>query len=293
MNIREYLGELARQGEVRYCPNPGNAGDSLIAMATFQLLGETGVRYRFLDERTLVPETTTLLYAGGGNLIHERSYSSAIIRRYHARVRRLVVLPHTVRGNEDLLAELGPNVEIITREETSFRHVARNVRGAGVLLMDDLAFSLDVGRLLGEPSPVLGPLMRGELTRKSFRRFLQGSLRARAVRPARTPGPGRTLNVFRRDGEATDVPLPPRNYDLPRIFEYGTYNPAVCRLGAVALLRALSRFDLIRTNRLHVSVAGALLGKSVELYPNNYDKNEAVYRFSMEGRLPNVRWMGR
>ena len=42
---------------------------------------------------------------------------------------------------------------------------------------------------------------------------------------------------------------------------------------------------------LHLAIAGALLGKPVECYPNSYFKNEAVYHFSMKDRFPNVQWM--
>jgi len=38
----------------------------------------------------------------------------------------------------------------------------------------------------------------------------------------------------------------------------------------------------IYTDRLHMSILGAILGKNVTLYPNRYFKNRAVYRFSLK-----------
>ena len=41
-----------------------------------------------------------------------------------------------------------------------------------------------------------------------------------------------------------------------------------------------------------MAIAGALTGRTVKFYPNNYYKCEAVYRSSMQERFPNVHWMG-
>lgn len=56
----------------------------------------------------------------------------------------MVILPHTINTHEDLLQELGNNVEIICREQISYNHVKRLATKANIMLMDDLAFSLDV-----------------------------------------------------------------------------------------------------------------------------------------------------
>ena len=59
---------------------------------------------------------------------------------------------------------------------------------------------------------------------------------------------------------------------------------------AAYLLRVVDSFDVVRSDRLHVAIAGALLGKEVELYPNSTFKNRAVYDFSLE-RFTNVRFV--
>jgi SAM-dependent methyltransferase len=56
------------------------------------------------------------------------------------------------------------------------------------------------------------------------------------------------------------------------------------------LLRAVDQFETIRTDRLHVAVAGVLLGKKVEIYPNSYFKNRAMYDFSFK-RYPGARFI--
>jgi exopolysaccharide biosynthesis predicted pyruvyltransferase EpsI len=49
------------------------------------------------------------------------------------------------------------------------------------------------------------------------------------------------------------------------------------------LLGTIGRADVIVTNRLHIGVAGALLGKRVRLYDNSYGKIRDVYQASLKG----------
>lgn len=97
---------------------------------------------------------------------------------------------------------------------------------------------------------------------------------------------------MRTDVERTDHDVPPVNVDASRIFEHGVFPPSRARKATVFLLAYLSHFERIFTNRLHLGILGALLGKEVRFYPNSYYKNRAVYRFSMAERFPNVSWEG-
>lgn len=226
------------------------------------------------------------------------------VRDHHATARKFVILPSTINGNTELLEELGANVDVICREEESFRHVRRHARRANVMLMDDMAFSLDVrrtlarkppgvvrrlagmtvDRLLGrEPAPRLSPLLS-----LRTRRFLLRHA-ARTIGSAEWRG---VLNCFRTDAERTDAPIPRHNVDASRVFAWGVGPEEIAHAASHGLLRFVDRYNCIRTNRLHVAIAGALLGKRVHFYPNSYYKCREVYQFSMKGRFPNVTWLG-
>ena len=62
------------------------------------------------------------------------------------------------------------------------------------------------------------------------------------------------------------------------------------RLAARDFLAIADRYDEIRTNRLHVAIAGALLGKRVFMHDNSYGKNRAVWEHSLAGRFPDIAW---
>lgn len=53
----------------------------------------------------------------------------------------------------------------------------------------------------------------------------------------------------------------------------------------------LSGFDKIVTDRMHIAIAGGMLGKQVELFPGNYGKANAVYDLSLKSNYPNVAMM--
>ena len=87
------------------------------------------------------------------------------------------------------------------------------------------------------------------------------------------------LNAFRLDKESILHTLPESNHDLS------------CRGYATKplkeLIDVLQKYVQINTDRLHVAICAALLGKQVRLFPNSYYKNKAVYDYSLK-RFPNV-----
>lgn len=72
------------------------------------------------------------------------------------------------------------------------------------------------------------------------------------------------------------------------------YNIDISRAGnhfsdAQALFRILNTYDQIETDRMHVAIAGAMLGRQVTLYPSNYAKIPDLFRSSLAPHFPNVR----
>ena len=290
--LEEYLESL---GDAPLCfkPNPGNAGDSTLTHATFQLLHKLGKHFRLFGRRSYRPGRSILVYAGGGNLTYY-DHARKFILKHHRSAQRLVILPHTICHNEPLLGELGSNVDLICREEISFDHVRKHARRANVLLMEDVAFHLDVRDTLDTDTDRLLPkLLSRHLLETPLRNAgrLLLSVTARGHRQAANEDGG-ILNCFRTDIEKSSIEIPRDNIDLSVRFAFGTHDEAVCRYASALVFRFINRFDEIRTNRLHIAIAGALLGKKVRFHSNSYYKCKAVYDYSMKHRFPNVEWMG-
>ena len=291
IDIKLYLDSLKKYETVYFCPNPGNAGDSLLAHVTYELFDEYNIKYQILKEQGFNPTDKILLYGGGGNLVPYYPHARNFILKYHRLVKKLIILPHSIDGNEDLLKKLDENVDIITREEVTYNHVKKNALRANVFLADDLGFSLNVEKILSKMPRFSLHLVNLKLP---VRILLQGNyteMKHRARKLFQNEKK-HVLNCFRTDQEKTDIDIPSDNVDLSSIFSYGVDSKEKAFYVCYRLLNFINSYEEIRTNRLHVAIAGALLGKEVKLYSNSYYKCEAVYEFSIKGRFPNVTWMG-
>ncbi len=274
-----------RGQRILFAPNPGNAGDSVIACAEYQLFDRLGIDYQViaLDVSCAVTAGAIVFYGGGGNLVKPYPNARDFIARHHRGVKRLVVLPHTVLAYSELLSAFGDNVDIICREQFSYDYVLRFVSSANVHLMDDAAFLLDVKRLSTKVAVTDGAWFNRPLrAAKRAVRVLLHSLRNRRQ--------GKTLNSFRGDVEGTGRSGAEANFDVSQMLAADTMSPLDSVLTARSMVRFINRFDIVRTDRLHVCIVSLLLGKEVHFFDNSYGKNRAVYEQSMRGCFPSLKW---
>ncbi|MBT1443317.1 polysaccharide pyruvyl transferase family protein [Shewanella sp. JM162201] len=277
-----------------FVPNPGNAGDALINAASFQVFEQAGLNYQLMSPRALrkailggkTPQDLGLadkvvVLGGGGAFTANYSHSATLIRALHGAVRRLILLPCTVEGHESLLSQLGCNVSIFCRERVSFEHVQQHCHGPEVALHPDMAFSLQLPWLLGQPIGAVG-------LKKRLRLYFGKRAMTMLIQRRGTA----SLNAFRLDVESCARAIPPDNRDLSQLFSLGCQTRAQNLASAWSLLEQVARFEHINTNRLHVAVAAFLLGKRLDFYANSYFKNRAVYEYSMAGRAEQVNFIG-
>lgn len=90
------------------------------------------------------------------------------------------------------------------------------------------------------------------------------------------------LDAFRGDRESCGLPLPEGNVDVSVLGSSGD--------GEI-LPRLLRHLNVIRTDRAHVSICAAMLGKQTHIYPNAYHKVRGIYEYSLKA-LPNVTFHG-
>lgn len=79
------------------------------------------------------------------------------------------------------------------------------------------------------------------------------------------------LNAFRSDREAVTTQVPSDNDDISRTCE-----------SLDEWLWKISRSEIVRTDRAHVMIAAALLGKTVRYRPSNYHKVQAIAEFALQ-----------
>jgi len=254
IDIHDYLKQFSGK-RVNYIPNQGNAGDALIAAATYQLFEKHHIKYvtRFSDAEIEAIEGGIVFYGGGGNLVLHYYKCEQRVTKALPRCDQLVILPHTIQGHYRFLHHLPKKVTILCRDLNSY-HYVKNIYSAPeqVYLCDDLAFHFD-------------------------------------YQPYQNQGEG-IANMFRLDVEKTDITIPADNVDLssaikiPLIDSIETHHKFL----ADVFVKYIAQYQVVNTNRLHIGIAAANLGKKVTLHANSYWKNEAVFQLSMQNHYPNV-----
>ncbi len=269
VDIRKFLAEY--QGKkIKYVPNQGNAGDSFIALATLQVFDELELDYE-ICKPTEVFEDQIILYGGGGSLIRKYHRCKNFLLNNHEK-NNIVVLPHSFNDIDPLLDVLSEKVILIARENISYDYIkSKSKYPDNCLLSGDMAFYI-----------------------KNIDRYKNISCIGEC-------------NIFRFNDELSNsdrlVEVPEDNKDISVDFHRPMFmysnnlhlsddiNTQVKKNLSVAtdnIFSYLSKFQVVNTNRLHVGIAAALLGKTVNLYRGSYHKIAGVYEFSIAGKFNNV-----
>jgi exopolysaccharide biosynthesis predicted pyruvyltransferase EpsI len=259
--LRDY-----RNKSVLFLPNSGNAGDSLISTATMQLFRRLNIAYQAITLDAEVDGKTVIL-GGGGNFIPLYATIRNALERFAGRAKRIILLSHTIRGNEDLIADLPKEVMLICREVKSYDHVVGINPRCEVVLAHDMAFHLDPDELLNEDPDAA-----------EFQSVFLEKLKGEGRLPADI-GAASLSRFFRKDGESTGR-HPTDDLDISWLFEFGVW-PRNSEKSSWCFLEAIRLSQSVETDRLHVAIASSILGKPCRLHDNSYGKNWDVYRHSL------------
>jgi exopolysaccharide biosynthesis predicted pyruvyltransferase EpsI len=302
INLIDYLSRYKNKETIYLYPNAGNAGDALITAATILLFNQLQLTYKLIEnKKDFDPLGKIVFYGGGGNLIKYYSYARNFIEPHHKKIKKLIILSHTINSHEDLLAELGDNVDIIAREKYTYDFLNKHATKSHVFLAHDMVFYLNPDHILNYKLPCLISIITKIIYFKmisnkknlvSFRRLPEIKkieIKSSIYRLFRKK---KILYAFRKDIEKTNIPIPKYNIDLSKIFKLGEEYSPFLFYSSYKILNFINKYDIIHTNRLHVGISSAILGKITYLYPNSYYKNYAVYEHSLKNKYPNVLWMG-
>ena len=284
-DFSELRRELTKfDGErILFVPNYGNGGDALINLGATQFLDRIGVRYERGTSRSDC-RGRVVFYSGGGNLVQPYPNLKRFIERNESQCAAFVILPHTVRAYSSTLAAMGQHSTIFAREQASFDFLNKHLGGARALLSHDMAFMLDQNGLRGMRRPI-----PESFTRRRLRRRLVRALRSARMAVERARYGSGTLNAFRTDVEApSGRPRPPGNNDLSRLFAVDDMSEWSCATTARHLAKAIAPYEKVRTDRLHIAILSALIGKRVHMLDNSYGKNRDIFEHSIRDYFDNV-----
>ncbi len=268
------LGTLGRP--CLYIPNPGNAGDALIAAATWQLFEALALPVRSGGWQDVRAGDVVLL-GGGGNLVPlygDMAY--ALEACLTIGVREAVLLPHTVRGHEALLGRLDERFHLYCRDAPSLAHVRQAAPRACAHQAADLALGLSPTALLARQPRGVAQRIKALLHWAWIHR-LGRQQRWHAGSAALHPDAQGLLTVWRSDGEARTARGMVR-HDLSTLYRSDFRDRREVEWVAGRFLSVIARAEEVRTDRLHVAIGAQLMGRRAILKDNAYGKNFAVVR---------------
>ncbi|MDR3177622.1 MAG: glycosyltransferase [Campylobacteraceae bacterium] len=255
------LTELRKIGKFTYIINPGNMGDMLIASAAMQFFDKDKISYEKYDGRST---QESIVYSGGG--IWTKDYEGGWIQFLHifAEAKRIIILPSSFNNCEKLINIIDERFIIFCREKKSYDYLSAQKTDAKIILDHDMAFRMQ------------RDILNGEITIKSneinniLSHVIIGMAKVKYI-----------AKFMRKDCESagnyeTDLDLSSISYcDLTTSKEYIDFN-------AKLMLCVVDSVDAVITDRLHVGIAGMLMGKEVYLLDNSYGKLSGVYEQTMK-----------
>lgn len=254
------LSELQKLPLFTYIPNSGNLGDMLIAKATLDFFGANNIRYKMFSD---VPDDV-LVYGGGGQWTSDYKQHWLKWLDLFKQASRIVILPSSFNNCPELIDVLDERFVVFCREQKSYDYLMSAGTKAKIILDHDMALRMTKQALRG----------RVRVYGRSNRRALDSV--KNAIEFPRT-----VIKLMRTDCESAcgyDTDL-----DLSAV-RYGAATSSAHHIDFCAklMLMAVDCADAIITDRLHVGIAAALMGKEVYLLDNTYGKLSGVYQHSLK-----------
>lgn len=296
--------KLKSIGHFVYHPNPGNIGDVLIAVASVQMFEKLGLSYEMYNEKKNYDTPFNLVYGGGGAMVPNWGYLGYLSNLFsNKNISQCIILPHSMRKCDELISGMDSRFTIFCREEKSY-HYCRSINStAAIFLSNDMACYMDIRnyltwedarKKLPRPGCITSALAGVFLPRhcktrslcRAYRKSIDRLDKHTRQREQHLPDGRKLLLAMRNDSEADSSKLPATLTNIPNV-DVSRYGGSDCRwpefnnLLVTQFIKTLDRYDIIITDRLHVSIASILLGKQVIMIDNNYGKLSGVWQQSL------------
>lgn len=293
MNNKDQLENLVKgMAPFVYLPNCGNLGDLLIAEGARQYFKRLQVEWSEYDEKN-VPDHYNLVFAGGAKVTNEWGPGSKELKILaDRRIDNCLILPHSINGPREFLAELDERYVLVCREKTSLAFCKEHAPGVrSIPLCDDMAIALDLEQVERDCVD-LSALTMSDLTywedRTAFRILNEGfadDLRTRVYRSSVASEINgevkRVAFLMRKDKEKAAMYQTEHTFDISSAWSTMgrkmRFNANILK----AFSDALKVADVVVTDRLHVAIMAWHSGREVYMLDNSYKKLSGVYEQSL------------
>ena len=281
---------LASLGEFYFLPNKGNMGDYVIAASEFQFLEAKNLPYKVWNRKKDArgKQPFSFVYGGGGIWVsnYRKDYQEFIKIFRSPHLEKAVILPSSFKDCDDLMEVLDERFTVFCREKRSFEYCRSKNSKARFILAHDMVIGADFSnflRLYREGENMRNAAGNSRLLRRTIEKvwpfWAQVLVRAEsAVRQNQ----GNTVGwMLRRDSESTSAVVTDKGFDLSSFCDGKACCKGMDVLATTLFLSVINAFPVVVTDRLHVAICAAKLGRQVVMLDNSYGKLSAVYEQSL------------
>ncbi|MDW1925168.1 MULTISPECIES: polysaccharide pyruvyl transferase family protein [Vibrio] len=277
-NVKEVLIEIINlKSRVKYFPNRGNAGDSLINVGFYMLAESIGLDYEIINynEVEKISKDDVVITGGGGALVPEQL---TVLKCYEYIIEnsaKLIILPQSIYGVDDLVKRIRKQDVLFCREMHSLNYCQSITHDFELYIDDDMAFHVDFEKLKGikiNYSPELSLYNSFRFLIFNYHKLVGSKINSKIL-------------AFRCDREINSNILVSRkkHNDISAVARFAAGGVDESFYSAKKFLELIDLYEEIFTDRLHVVIAAGILGKRVFAYSNSYYKVEGIIEYSMSG----------
>lgn len=253
MEINNFFKNYHKR-EVDVLLNVGNRGDGLIIEGGRSLMKKHNIIFKELSYPQEGSNKTLFVYGCGA---FSKPYHHMVERTSHymKKYENIIILPasfdHKCKEVVNFLKTLPKKVTVFCREEYSFSKAKKYIPKKNKIYIDhDLALHLNYDKWKTQGN---GTLMAFRIDEEK---------------------PGSKFKKLEKENT---------NNDLSHISKGDETKWE-------SLLKDVSIYDEVHTNRAHIAIAGAMLDKKTFVYSNRYHKLKGIYEYSLS-KLPNTYWI--
>lgn len=277
--IKRHIDNL---NEFYFLPNQGNLGDIVIAATEFQYLENYNYKYEIWGNKKNKKEFN-LLYGGGGiwHKLYQKDYQE-VIKIFKSRyLKKCVILPSSFYDCEDAILAMDERFIVFCREKQSLEYCLSLNDKAKFILADDMVTNanFDIFKKEFYNSENIRQFKDKKVLSSLYLNYFKTLINAKNnLKECKDFNVGYFL---RSDLESVITLLKSNTIDVSSCGGGCARNIGLTFLLAKIFIATINEFNIVVTDRLHVGICAAKLGKQVLLLDNSYKKVSGVYNLSL------------
>lgn len=280
------LNELKNIGEFNFLPNLGNLGDILISYAEMQFFDTYKMKYNIADIKNLnlYDNKYNLVYGGGGiwNSLYKNVYKDFFDCFTSKYLNKCIILPSSFYDCDEVLNLFDERFIVFCREQQSLDYCISKNKKAKFILADDMAVNANLEPLQSKTLSKMSLVNYDiDINKLNILYSQYNQVINTAINQLKKIDNYYVGYLLRTDKEKAISLKNDLAIDLSSIAGSRARDNALNILLCRVFLSVIEQFEVIVTDRLHVGIAAAKLGKQVLLIDNSYKKISNVYYKSL------------